>query len=66
LHAEAARGGRIAWRAGGEDHGDAVMALLPTPNAAAAAAARMQTDVESLPAVEGRKLGLRIGFQSGR
>src|SRR6267143_3004961 len=53
-------GGRVV-----KTMGDAVMALFPTPNAAAAAAARMQTDVESLPAVEGRKLGLRIGFQSG-
>src|SRR5438552_17672794 len=44
---------------------DAIVALLWSPNAAAAAAARMQTDVESLPAVGGRKLGLRIGFQSG-
>jgi len=38
-------GGRVV-----KTMGDAVMALFPTPNAAAAAAARMQTDVESLPA----------------
>jgi hypothetical protein len=55
-----AHGGRVV-----KTMGDAVMALFSTPNAAAAAAARMQTDVESLPAVGGRKLGLRIGFQSG-
>ena len=54
-----AHGGRVV-----KTMGDAVMALFSTPNAAAAAA-RMQTEVESLPAVGGRKLGLRIGFQSG-
>src|SRR5216684_3609737 len=54
-----AHGGRVV-----KTMGDAVMALFATPNAAAAAA-RMQTEVESLPAVGGRKLGLRIGFQSG-
>jgi adenylate cyclase len=53
-------GGRVV-----KTMGDAVMALFPSPNAAAAAAARMQTDVESLPAVGDRKLGVRIGFQSG-
>src|SRR5437016_6593796 len=53
-------GGRVV-----KTMGDAVMALFSTPNAAAAAAARMQTEVEALPAVGGRKLGLRIGFQSG-
>src|SRR5437667_11548354 len=55
-----AHGGRVV-----KTMGDAIMALFSTPNAAAAAAARMQTDIESLPAVGGRKLGLRIGFQSG-
>jgi class 3 adenylate cyclase len=55
-----AHGGRVV-----KTMGDAIMALFSTPNAAAAAAARMQTDVESLPAVGSRKLGLRIGFQSG-
>ena len=55
-----AHGGRVV-----KTMGDAIMALFSTPNAAAAAAARMQTDVESLPAVGNRKLGLRIGFQSG-
>jgi len=53
-------GGRVV-----KTMGDAVMALFSTPNAAAAAAARMQTEIEALPAVGGRKLGLRIGFQSG-
>jgi adenylate cyclase len=55
-----AHGGRVV-----KTMGDAVMALFSTPNAAAAAAARMQTEVESLPAVRGRKLGVRVGFQSG-
>src|SRR5438093_1905420 len=55
-----AHGGRVV-----KTMGDAIMALFSTPNAAAAAAARMQTDVESLPAVGNRKLGLRVGFQSG-
>ena len=55
-----AHGGRVV-----KTMGDAIMALFSTPNAAAAAAARMQTDVESLPAVGSRKLGLRVGFQSG-
>ena len=55
-----AHGGRVV-----KTMGDAVMALFPTPSAAAAAAARMQTDVESLPAVGGRKLGVRVGFHSG-
>jgi adenylate cyclase len=45
--------------------GDEVMALFPTPDAAATAAARMHLAVEALPPVDGNKLALRIGFHSG-
>jgi class 3 adenylate cyclase len=45
--------------------GDEVMALFPSPDAAAEAATRMQTAVEALPATRGQKLGLRIGFHAG-
>ena len=54
-------GGRVV-----KTMGDAVMALFSTPNAAAAAAARMQTEVEALPAVGGRKLGCASAFSRGR
>src|SRR5437879_12427272 len=47
-----AHGGRVV-----KTMGDAIMALFSTPNAAAAAAARMQTDVESLPRSEERRVG---------
>jgi len=54
-------------RAGVKTMGDAVMAAVPrTPNAAAAAAARMQTEVESLPAVGGRSSGCASAFSRGR
>ena len=45
--------------------GDEVMALFPSPDAAAAAAAEMQGKMEALPEVAGTKLGVRIGFHSG-
>jgi class 3 adenylate cyclase len=45
--------------------GDEVMALFPTANSAAQAAAAMHGAMESLPAVGETKLGLRIGFQCG-
>lgn len=45
--------------------GDEVMALFPTPDTAAAAAARMHLAVEALPDVKGRKLSIRIAFHSG-
>ena len=45
--------------------GDEVMALFPTPDAAADAATRMHLAVETLPAVEGQKLAVRVGFHSG-
>ena len=45
--------------------GDEVMALFPTPDAAADAATRMHLAVETLPAVAGQKLAVRVGFHSG-
>src|SRR5688500_1598324 len=45
--------------------GDELLALCPTPDAAAEAATRMQAAVEALPTTRGEKLGLRIGFHSG-
>jgi adenylate cyclase len=45
--------------------GDEVMVLFPRPDAAAMAAARMQTAMEELPAVGQTKLGLRVGFNAG-
>src|SRR6266699_6621719 len=45
--------------------GDEVMVLFPTPDAAANAATRMHTAVESLPTVGSNKLALRIGFHTG-
>src|SRR3954467_9974281 len=54
--------------AGGEvlkEIGDEVMAIFPTPDAAAIAATRMHLAVEALPAVQGTRLGARIGFHTG-
>jgi class 3 adenylate cyclase len=45
--------------------GDEVMALFPTPDAAADAAARMHMAVETLPAISGHKLAVRVGFHTG-
>src|SRR5258708_17918232 len=45
--------------------GDEVMVLFPSPDAAASAATRMHTAVESLPVVGSNKLALRIGFHTG-
>src|SRR5438445_13646329 len=45
--------------------GDEVMVLFPSPDAAASAATRMHTAVESLPTVGSNKLALRIGFHTG-
>ncbi len=45
--------------------GDEVMALFPSPDAAAAAAVRMHLGVEALPAVGGSALGVRIAFHAG-
>ena len=55
-----ADGGRVV-----KTMGDEVMALFPSPDAAASAATRMHAAVESLPAVGSNKLALRIGFHSG-
>src|SRR6266446_2052231 len=45
--------------------GDEVMVLFPTPDAAASAASEMHAAVDTLPPVNGNKLGVRIGFHSG-
>ena len=45
--------------------GDAVMAVFPTPDAAAFAASNMQYAIDALPLVGATKLGVRIGFHCG-
>ena len=45
--------------------GDAVMAVFPTPDAAAYAASDMQYSIDALPLVGATKLGIRIGFHCG-
>ncbi|OLD77362.1 MAG: hypothetical protein AUF66_00265 [Betaproteobacteria bacterium 13_1_20CM_67_22] len=55
-----ADGGRVV-----KTMGDEVMVLFPSPDAAASAATRMHTAVESLPTVGSNKLALRIGFHTG-
>ena len=55
-----AAGGRVV-----KTIGDEVMALFPTPQAAAAAATQIQSETDMLPIVGGMKLGVRIGFHSG-
>jgi adenylate cyclase len=45
--------------------GDEVMALFPTPEAAATAASQIQLETDTMPGVAGMKLGVRIGFHSG-
>jgi adenylate cyclase len=45
--------------------GDEVMALFPTPGAAATAASQIQMETDMLPIVGGMKLAVRIGFHSG-
>jgi adenylate cyclase len=45
--------------------GDAIMALFPSPDAAAGAASEMHATIEKLPEVGGTKLGVRVGFHSG-
>jgi adenylate cyclase len=45
--------------------GDEVMVLFTTPDAAASAASEMHAAVDTLPPVNGTKLGVRIGFHSG-
>jgi len=45
--------------------GDEIMALFPSPDSAAGAAAEMQFAVERLPMVGNTVMGVRIGFHSG-
>jgi adenylate cyclase len=45
--------------------GDEIMALFPSPDSAAGAAAEMQFAVERLPMVGNTVLGVRIGFHCG-
>lgn len=45
--------------------GDEIMAVFPTPDAAANAASNMQYAIDALPPVGATKLGIRIGFHSG-
>ena len=45
--------------------GDEIMALFPSADRAAEAAARMHVAVSALPPVAGHKLAVRIGFHSG-
>ena len=53
-------GGRVV-----KTMGEEIMALFPTASAAADAAARMQTAVESLVLAGGPRLGARIAFHAG-
>ena len=55
-----AAGGRVV-----KTIGDEVMGLFPNPDAAANAAAEIQSKVDTLPIVAGTKLGIRIGFHHG-
>ena len=45
--------------------GDEVLAVFPTPDAAAIAASNMQYAIDALPLVGATKLGVRIGFHCG-
>ena len=45
--------------------GDEVMAVFPDGSGAARAALAMQRGVDALPAIDGSKLGCRIGFHEG-
>ena len=53
-------GGRVV-----KTMGDEVMAIFPGPDAAANAAADIQTRIDELPEVAGKKLGVRVGFHHG-
>lgn len=55
-----ASGGRVV-----KTMGDEVMALFSSADGAADAAARMHLAVDSLPPMDGHKLGVRIGFHAG-
>jgi hypothetical protein len=57
-----------AFGAGGEiikTMVEEILAVFPTPDAAAAAAARMQTCVAALPPMDATRLALRVGFHAG-
>ena len=45
--------------------GDGVMAVFPTPDAAAIAASSIQDAIDALPPIGAEKLGVRIGFHYG-
>ena len=53
-------GGRVV-----KTMGDEVMAVFPTPDAAAFAASNMQYAIDALPLAGATKLGVRIGFHCG-
>jgi adenylate cyclase len=59
-HAAAESGGRVV-----KTMGEEIMALFPTANSAADAAARMQGAIESLLEMGGAPLGARIAFHAG-
>ena len=59
-HTTESLGGRVV-----KTIGDEVMAVFTTPDAAAIAAARMHTVIDTIAPVAKSKLGVRIGFQSG-
>lgn len=59
---------RACWEGGAtlvKTHGDGLMALFPSPVAAADAATAIQVAVYDLPAVADTKIGVRVAFQSG-
>jgi class 3 adenylate cyclase len=61
LHRAAeAAGGRVV-----KTIGDEIMALFASPDQAADAASRMHSAISELPAVDGHKLAVRIGFHAG-
>lgn len=59
---------RAAESAGGKvvrTVGEGVLVVFPTPDAAACGAAAMHATIDALPAVEGHKLGVHVGFHTG-
>ncbi len=60
LHTVESSGGRVV-----KTIGDEIMAVFPTPDAAAVASANMQYAIDALPMVGATKLGVRIGFHCG-
>lgn len=53
-------GGRVV-----KCHGDEVMVLFTSPDAAASAASKMHAKIGALSAIGGTKLGVHVGFHSG-